>query len=163
LTRYSARSRTARRSRPRTGEAFDAHWTRILDDAAITAWAVLVGEALVGTISCFPTDGAGHVGYRIDRAYWGTGIASRALHLLLCEVTKRAGRHHRYQQQGVPPGTPEVRVRRRAGAPIAATNRYPECEEAVLVRMKGRWANLTEPAITPTGDRFVAMPEEDTP
>src|SRR5262245_11112710 len=75
---------------PRTKEAFDAHWAKALAaDPGVTARAILVGETLVGSISCFPRDGADHVGYWIDRAYWGLGIASRALHLLLLEVTKR--------------------------------------------------------------------------
>ena len=74
---------------PRTVEAFGSHWAKILDDPGITARAILVGEALVGNISCFPMDGQDHVGYWIDRAYWGLGIASRVLHLLLEEVVTR--------------------------------------------------------------------------
>ena len=69
---------------PRTGEAFDAHWAKALDDPGITARAVLVGEELVGTISCFPMDGQDHVGYWIDRAYWGMGIASRGASTVCC-------------------------------------------------------------------------------
>jgi RimJ/RimL family protein N-acetyltransferase len=74
---------------PRTGEAFDSHWAKALADPGNTTRAVLVGEAMVGYISCFPMDGQDHVGYWIDRAYWGMGIASRSLHLLLREVVKR--------------------------------------------------------------------------
>ena len=74
---------------PRSREAFDAHWTKTLDDPAITAKAILHGVELVGYIWCFPIDGEDHVGYWIDRAHWGLGIASRALHLLLGEITKR--------------------------------------------------------------------------
>src|SRR5207237_679055 len=74
---------------PRIGEAFDAHWAQALHDPGIAARVVLVGEELVGFISCFPRDGRDHIGYWIDRACWGLGIASRALHLLLGEVSKR--------------------------------------------------------------------------
>ncbi len=74
---------------PRTRQAFDAHWSKVLNDPGITARAVLVGETLVGSISCFPRDGQDHVGYWIDRAHWGRGIASRALDLLLREVARR--------------------------------------------------------------------------
>ena len=63
---------------PRTREAFDSHWAKLLDDPGITSRAVLVGETLVGYISCFPMDDQDHVGYWIDRAYWGLGIASDA-------------------------------------------------------------------------------------
>lgn len=74
---------------PRSREAFDSHWAAALGDPGITARAVLLDGAFVGYISCFPSDGEDHVGYWIDRACWGMGIASRALHLLLGEVTKR--------------------------------------------------------------------------
>jgi RimJ/RimL family protein N-acetyltransferase len=56
---------------PRNREVFDAHWAKVLDDPANTTRAILVGEALVGSISCFPSDGQDHVGYWIDRAFWG--------------------------------------------------------------------------------------------
>ena len=74
---------------PRTREAFDSHWANSLGDPNITARVILVGEELVGVVSCFPRDGRDHVGYWIDRAFWGQGIASRALHLLLEEVARR--------------------------------------------------------------------------
>ena len=71
---------------PRTREAFDSHWAKALADPGNTTRAVLVGEAMVGYISCFPMDGQDHVGYWIDRENWGMGIASQALQLLLREV-----------------------------------------------------------------------------
>jgi RimJ/RimL family protein N-acetyltransferase len=119
---------------PRTLEAFDAHWVKALDDPGITARAVLVGEALVGYISCFPMDGQDHVGYWIDRAYWGMGIASRALHLLLREVAKRPLVATAATSNGA-----SLRVLQKCGfvieqvRPSPASERYPECEEAVLV------------------------------
>lgn len=48
---------------PRTREAFDSHWAKVLADSGITARAILLGEELVGYISCFPMDGQDHVGY----------------------------------------------------------------------------------------------------
>lgn len=74
---------------PRTAEAFDSHWAKALADSGNTTRAVLFDGEMVGYISCFPMDGQDHVGYLLDRAYWGMGIASRALRLLLGEVTKR--------------------------------------------------------------------------
>jgi len=119
---------------PRTGEAFDAHWAKALDDPGNTTRAILVGEALVGSISCFPMDGQGHVGYWIDRGYWGSGIASRALHLLLREVARRPLVATAATSNGA-----SLRVLRKCGFVIEevrlspASERYPECEEAVLV------------------------------
>ena len=47
---------------PRTREAFDSHWAKVLDDPRNLVRVILVGEELVGTISCFPIDGQDHVG-----------------------------------------------------------------------------------------------------
>lgn len=119
---------------PRTAEAFDSHWGKALDDPGITARAVLVDEALVGYVACFPMDGQDHVGYWIDRAYWGIGIASRALHLLLGEVTIRPLVATAATSNGA-----SVRVLQKCGFVVEevrlspARDRYPECEEAVLV------------------------------
>jgi RimJ/RimL family protein N-acetyltransferase len=119
---------------PRTGEAFDSHWAKALGDPAITARAVLFGEALMGFISCFPRGGQDHVGYRIDRAYWGRGIASRALHLLLREVAKRPLVATAATSNGA-----SLRVLQKCGFVVEqvrlspASERHPECEEAVLV------------------------------
>jgi len=119
---------------PRTAEAFDAHWAKALDDPANTTSAVLLDGVMVGTISCFPMDGEDHVGYWIDRAYWGMGIASRALRLLLQEVTKRPLVATAATSNGA-----SIRVLQKCGFVVErvhlapATDRYPECEETVLV------------------------------
>ena len=102
---------------PRDRAAFDAHWAKSLDDPKNTTRAVLFDEVFVGYISCFPMDGQDHVGYWIDRASWGKGIASRALQLLLQEVTSRpliaTASHH---QRRFTSGASEVRVRRRTSS-----------------------------------------------
>ena len=119
---------------PRTEEAFGAHWTKVLDDPGITARAVLLSEAFVGSICCFPVDGQDHVGYWIDRAYWGLGIASRALHLLLGEVTKRPLLATTATSNGA-----SIRVLLKCGFVIEevrlspASDRFPEREKAVFV------------------------------
>lgn len=120
---------------PRTREAFDAHWAKALDDPGNTTRAVLLDGALVGYISCFSMDGEDHVGYWIEREYWGQGIASRALHLLLGEVTKRP----LVAAAAATSNGASVRVLQKCGFVVEevrhspATDRYPECEEAVLV------------------------------
>ncbi len=119
---------------PRTLEAFDAHWAKVLDDPGNTTRAVLLDGAFVGYVSCFPMDGQDHVGYWIDRAYWGLGIASRALHLLLREVATRPLVAAAATSNGA-----SLRVLQKCGFVVEriclspATDRYPECEEAVLV------------------------------
>lgn len=121
----------------RTKEAFDEHWARALSEPAVCARAVLLDELLVGYISCFQSDGEDHVGYWIDRAHWGAGIASRALRLLLQEVEKRPLVATAATSNGA-----SLRVLQKCGFVIGqvrhapATDRYPECEEAVLVLPK---------------------------
>ncbi len=119
---------------PRTGEAFDSHWAKVLGDPAITARAVLVCDALVGVVSCFPRDSQDHVGYWIDRAHWGRGIASRALHLLLREIVKRPLVATAATSNGA-----SLRILQKFGFVIEQVRlspgdeRHLACEEAVLV------------------------------
>ncbi len=74
---------------PRSEVAFDALWLNVLRDPNITAKVILADEVLVGHISCFKMDGLDSVGYWIDKEFWGKGIATQALELLLIEVTAR--------------------------------------------------------------------------
>jgi RimJ/RimL family protein N-acetyltransferase len=74
---------------PRTAEAFEAHWANVLRDPSVTAKAILLGDEMVGNVSCFQRDGQANVGYWVSREHWGEGIASRALELLLLEVAAR--------------------------------------------------------------------------
>jgi RimJ/RimL family protein N-acetyltransferase len=118
----------------RTWTAFDAHWAKVLRDPTLTAKAILLGEVLVGTVSCFWRDGQANVGYWVGREHWGKGIASRALELLLLEVPARPLYAHVATSNGA-----SLRVLRKCGFVVErvrvspATDRHPECEEAVLV------------------------------
>lgn len=84
-------------SRPRTREAFDAAWEKTLTaQTPGTGGRVIVlrhdqtGEdEIVGSIGSFVMDGVNAVGYQVVRRYWGRGIASRALAMLLEEVSTR--------------------------------------------------------------------------
>lgn len=119
---------------PRSREAFDSHWAQSLDDPRCTARAVLLDDAFVGYISRFPMEGQEHVGYWIDRAFWGRGIAGRALQLLLREVDRRPLIATIAMSNGA-----SRRVLEKAGFVVVRTHlapaseRYPACEEAVLV------------------------------
>jgi RimJ/RimL family protein N-acetyltransferase len=119
---------------PRTAGAFTSHWEKSLGDPGITARAVLLDEVFAGYISRFPADGHDHVGYWIDRTFWGMGVASRALELLLREVADRPLFATVATSNGA-----SLRVLRKCGFVVEqvrhspATDRYPACEEAVLV------------------------------
>jgi RimJ/RimL family protein N-acetyltransferase len=119
---------------PRSAEEFEAHWANVMRDSSVTAKAILLGVALVGYISCFGRDGQVHVGYWISREHWGKGIASRALELLLLEVPTRPLYAHVATSNGA-----SLRVLQKCGFIVErvgvspATDRWPECEEAILV------------------------------
>lgn len=122
---------------PRDRAGFDAHWAGILGDGGrggIFARAVLFDEALAGQISCFPMDGVDCVGYWIGREYWGRGVATRALRLLLEEVLVRP-LHARAARSNVA----SIRVLERCGFVVTGyqvtpgNERFGACVEAVLV------------------------------
>jgi RimJ/RimL family protein N-acetyltransferase len=69
--------------------AFDSHMAKVMGASDVTNRAITYDNNLVGTIASFVSEGAREVTYWIDRSYWGQGIASRALVLLLDEVSIR--------------------------------------------------------------------------
>jgi RimJ/RimL family protein N-acetyltransferase len=118
---------------PRTEDAFFTQFEKALADASNITRAILFGGELVGGISCFPVDGQHQIGYFLDRAYWGQGIASQSLRLLLDEVTIRP----LFAAVAVS-NAASVRVLQKCGFVVdhhrhaPANGRYLECEEVVL-------------------------------
>ncbi len=119
---------------PRSREAFDAHWQGVLKDPTIIARAITLDATLVGNISRVHRDGRDYVGYWIARSHWGQGIATRALTLLLREVTTRP-----LHAKAASSNLASIRVLQRCGFVITgqhfapATDRFPACEETVFV------------------------------
>jgi RimJ/RimL family protein N-acetyltransferase len=74
---------------PSDRSAFDAHMARIMSSSENTLWAIIRDSRLVGTIGSYLSEGATEVTYWIDRTCWGQGIATRALGLLLHEISVR--------------------------------------------------------------------------
>ncbi len=78
---------------PRDQAAFDAHWAKILaDETGLIRTIVLAsagsadsasGEHVAGNIVSWNSDGKRELGYWIDRAYWGRGVATAALSAFL--------------------------------------------------------------------------------
>ena len=75
--------------KPRTPEAWPAHWALITTTPGTTTRIVEVDRAFAGMACCYPMDGTLDVGYSILPAYWGRGVASAALRLLLAEIAHR--------------------------------------------------------------------------
>jgi RimJ/RimL family protein N-acetyltransferase len=69
--------------------AFAQHWQRVMADPDCVALAIEADGELVGNIGCWTQEGHREVGYWIDRAYWGRGIATAALRELRAELSER--------------------------------------------------------------------------
>lgn len=81
-------------TKPRDWNTFLTRWTQILRDidGSVTGVTPRVIEAdgiIVGAINIAPHEGADSLGYWIARAYWGRGIATRAVALMLAEFQRR--------------------------------------------------------------------------
>lgn len=75
--------------RSRDRAEFDAHWAKILaNDEGLKRTIVVNGEA-AGHIVSWKSDGQREVGYWLDRAFWGRGIATQALREFLAIETTR--------------------------------------------------------------------------
>lgn len=68
---------------------FDSHWSKIINDAAVTVRTILADDAIAGSIACFEANGRAWIGYWIGAPFRRRGIATLALRLFLHEVTRR--------------------------------------------------------------------------
>jgi RimJ/RimL family protein N-acetyltransferase len=136
---------------PRTREAFDEVWNRIISSPPnrLVARVIDADGEMVGTINCFQRppspEEAGlrgitveeldYVGYWLARAHWNRGIATRALTALLQEVGRRP-----LYARAARSNTASLRVLEHCGFTITAYHhspaddpRFPACEEALLL------------------------------
>jgi RimJ/RimL family protein N-acetyltransferase len=77
---------TVRRSRftPRPRDGFMRHWkTKVLGDATVFVQTVTVDGDVAGSVVAWWDGDRRFIGYVFGRPYWGRGIGSRALALLL--------------------------------------------------------------------------------
>ena len=64
--------------------AFDAHWERnIFGNPLNLMQTILVDDDVAGNIGSWTHNDERFVGYWIGKAYWGRGVATRALHAFL--------------------------------------------------------------------------------
>ena len=63
--------------------AFDQHWSKLLADDSLLKKAIIVDGEVAGNIGSWTAEGKREVGYWIDRAFWGRGVATDALSAFL--------------------------------------------------------------------------------
>src|SRR2546430_9496983 len=73
----------------RDREAFDAHWRRVLADRTLIKKTIVHEGEVAGNVGCWLQEGKHLVGYWLGSAYWGRGLATRALAELVEEVETR--------------------------------------------------------------------------
>ena len=67
----------------REREAFMAHWAKIMADQSNIMKTIMFDGQVAGNIVSWEGSGEWEVGYWIGKEYWGKGIATKALLLLL--------------------------------------------------------------------------------
>jgi RimJ/RimL family protein N-acetyltransferase len=70
-------------------DAFMAHWAKIMTDDNNILQTILYGDQVAGNIVSWEHDGEHEVGYWLGREFWGKGLATQALRLLLAQATTR--------------------------------------------------------------------------
>ena len=63
----------------RDRDAFNAHWAKLLANESNLKKTVLVDGRVAGHLGSWTADGKREIGYWIDRAFWGRGVATEAL------------------------------------------------------------------------------------
>ena len=69
--------------RSRDRAAFDEHWAKLLANDFCLKKTIVVDGQVAGNIGSWTSDGKREIGYWIDRALWGRGIATEALSAFL--------------------------------------------------------------------------------
>lgn len=133
-------------------DEFERRWSRLRADATVLNRAIVVDEAVAGTIGSWGEAGEREVTYWIGRSYWGRGIATDALRAFLAVDRSRPLYAHVASDNAA-----SRRVLEKCGFRVIATGhgfaeaRSSEIEELVL--------RLDEPASPPSsGEGLSALP-----
>lgn len=74
---------------PHDKDAYIRKYANFLDDPTINMCTIIVDDVIVGSIAKFVMHGDAEITYWIDKAFWGQGIATKALtQLLTIEKTR---------------------------------------------------------------------------
>jgi RimJ/RimL family protein N-acetyltransferase len=72
---------------PADREAFAAHWKKIMADPTVIFRTIVCDGQVVGSVSSYEESGKPEITYWIGRAYWGKGVATRALTAFLAQAS----------------------------------------------------------------------------
>jgi RimJ/RimL family protein N-acetyltransferase len=78
----------------RDRDVFMAHWAKTRANDSALQWTIVADGEVAGNIGCWEDGGQKFVGYWIGRAFWGQGLATRALTELAGLVDERPLRAH---------------------------------------------------------------------
>ena len=134
---------------PSDRRTFDAHLAKefhVLLENRLSA--IIRDSRLVGTIGSYVSEGATEVTYWIDRTCWGQGIATRALRLLLEEISVRPIR-----ARAASDNAGSLRVLEKAGF-------HPIGTEVAFAQ--GRAAEIEEPFSSCLESRAQVLPKCDS-
>ena len=73
----------------RDKDQFAAHWAKVRADDANVLRTIVVDGLVAGNIGSWQQDGQQLLGYWVGREFWGRGVATQALALLVAEVSVR--------------------------------------------------------------------------
>ncbi|MDJ0925247.1 MAG: GNAT family N-acetyltransferase [Acidimicrobiia bacterium] len=75
--------------KPADRDAFMSHWDRLLGEDSIITRAVIVDGDLAGHVASWVQEGDREITYWISHRFWGRGVATNALRLLVKEIEDR--------------------------------------------------------------------------
>jgi len=73
----------------RDKDQFAAHWAKVRGDDTLVVRTIVADGLVAGNIGSWPQDGQQLLGYWVGREWWGRGVATQALALLVEEVSIR--------------------------------------------------------------------------
>jgi RimJ/RimL family protein N-acetyltransferase len=112
----------------RDHDAFMAHWAKIRASPQETITRTILCQGQVaGNIGSWVQAGQREVSYWLGREFWGRGIASAALGLLLAEVQARPLHAHVIKHNGA-----SIRVLQKCGFVITGSEKFPAANGAEI-------------------------------
>jgi len=74
----------------RDREAFMTHWRdRVMGDPSGTKQSIVVDNQIAGYVVCYASEGKHFLGYWLGKRFWGRGIGSQAVAILLSTQSVR--------------------------------------------------------------------------